>query len=344
MIKPFGLRHIWLVHQLQNHCAVVDFKSALLDEPVTPLRAALHGYFLKSRLGAFTYVLEAPEHEKKLRGFAQARAHKSGLAWNLVCIAPVLDAQSIPARLQAEEAATIWYRLLLHLCIAAGEHRAQHLFAWVPVDSPAEEVFRQAGFAVYCHEQLFCHLSAEAVMGKKSTRVTPLRQDHWFDVQKLYRRITPRLVLQAEELNHQRGNSSLCLSYFLDAEQGYVWYGHNGEIEGYLHIVSGPRGICLRLLTHPGASECAAEMLDHALAILNHNLSRPLYCTVRDFEENIRTVLEERGFALANTYSLLVKHTTVRVKEPIRKLVPVLEKKAEIAPTVSRSEAEQQVR
>jgi len=34
----------------------------------------------------------------------------------------------------------------------------------------------------------------------------------------------------------------------------------------------------------------------------------------------------------------------VRVKEPRHKLVPALEKRAEIAPTVSRSEAELEVR
>nr|MBC7244558.1 hypothetical protein [Chloroflexota bacterium] len=344
MITPFGLRHIRLVQQLQSDCAILDLKRAFLDEPVTPLRAALREYFLKSHQGTFTYVLQTLDREKRLRGFAQAKTHKSGLAWNLVCMAPALDNQTMPARLQAEEAATIWYRLLLHLCIAAGERRVQRLFAWLPVDSPAEEVFRQAGFVAYCHEHLFRHSSAGMKTGKVSTRITPLRPSDRFDVQKLYHRITPRMVLQAEELNNQQSNSSLCLTYVLDSEQGYVLHGQNGEGEGYLHIASGPRGICLRLLTHPGASDCAAELLDHALAMLSPSLSQHLYCVVRGFEGNIQSVLEERGFALTNTYSLLVKHTTVRIKEPARKLVPVLEKKAEIAPTVSRSEAEQQAR
>jgi len=48
--------------------------------------------------------------------------------------------------------------------------------------------------------------------------------------------------------------------------------------------------------------------------------------------------LEERGFTPIDTYSLLVKHTTVRVKEPRRKLLPALEKRVEVTPTVSRSE------
>ncbi|MGB9879565.1 MAG: hypothetical protein ACPLRM_02265 [Anaerolineae bacterium] len=340
MIASFGLRHIGLVRQLQNACTIVDLKSALLDEPVTPLRAALQGYFLKSRLGIFTYVLQAQDHDTGLRGFAQAKGHPSGLAWNLVCMAPALDCQAMPTLLQPEEAVTVWYRLLLHLCIAAGEHRIQRLFAWVPADSPAEEVFRQAGFAVYCHEQLFWHPTVGVSSGKPSTRVNLLRPENQCDVQKLYRTITPRLVLQAEELNNQCSDLLLYPSYLLDSEQGYALYGHCGEMEGYLHITAGLRGVCLRLLIHPEASDCAAELLDHALAVLSHYPSRPLYCAVRDYEGGLQSLLEERGFALANTYSLLVKHTTVRIKEPVRKLVPALEKKAEIAPTVSRSEAE----
>lgn len=334
MIAPFGLRHIWLVHQLQNTCTTVDLRSALLDEPARPLHAALRGYFLKSRLGTFTYVLQAPDHDTELRGFAQARGHPSGLVWHLVRMAPALDCQAAPSSTQAEEAATVWYRLLLHLCIAAGEHRVQRLFAWVPADGPAEEVFRQAGFARYCHEQLFWLPPANAGSGTQSARVCPLQPENQYEVQRLYHRVTPRLVLQAEELNSQNGALIPCQIY-LDSEQGYAVHGHNGEMEGYLHIAAGPRGICLRLLTHPDASNCAAELLDHALAVLNRHLSRPLYCVVRDYEGSLQNVLEERGFALANVYSLLVKHTTVHVKESARKLVPTLEKKAEIAPTVS---------
>jgi hypothetical protein len=340
MIVSFGLRHIWLVRQLQNACTIVDLRSALLDEPPTPLRAALQGYFLKSRLGTFTYVLQAPDHDAGLRGFAQAKGHPSGLVWNLLCLAPALDCQTKPMPLLAEEAATIWYRLLLHLCIAAGERRVQRLFAWVSADSSAEEVFRQAGFAVYCHERLFWLPPGEMRSGTLSTRINPLRPEDQLDVQKLYRRVTPRSVLQAEEINSQQGNSLPYQPYLLDSEQGYVLYSHHGEMEGYLHITAGPRGVCMRLLTQPEARNGAAELLDHALALRSHYPSRPFYCAVRDYEGGLQTALEERGFALINTYSLLVKHTTVRVKEPVRKLVPALEKKAEIAPTVSRSEAE----
>jgi hypothetical protein len=101
-----------------------------------------------------------------------------------------------------------------------------------------------------------------------------------------------------------------------------------------------------------------AEMLDHALAVLSagtpprsaaaprvlggvdgDGLSQPLYCTVREYEGGIQALLEERRFAFVGACSLVVKHTTVHVREPHRKLVPALEKRAGVAPTVSHSES-----
>jgi gentisate 1,2-dioxygenase len=65
---------------------------------------------------------------------------------------------------------------------------------------------------------------------------------------------------------------------------------------------------------------------------------------VRQYQSSIQTVVEDKGFELASAHSLWVKHTTLRVREPKRKLVPALEKRAEVAPTISRSEAELEAR
>jgi len=77
--------------------------------------------------------------------------------------------------------------------------------------------------------------------------------------------------------------------------------------------------------------------------MLRNYLARPLCCTVREYEAGVQAALEERGFTLTDIYSLLVKHTTVRVREPRRKLVPALEKRAEMTPTISHSEVERKI-
>lgn len=339
MITPFGLRHIWLMRELQSSSIELDLKSALLEEPTTPLRVALRGYFLKSSAGVFTYVLRASDRTGSFCGFAQARAHRSGLAWKIVHMAPVLD--------HFEDAATIWYRLLLHLCIAAGERRVQRLFARLPEGSAAEDVFRQASFVTYCHEQVFRRAprqeNGETWPGKRAAgqlglRMQPVQPEDSLDVRRLWCRVTPRPVLQAEGSDDPGGSSSLFEPPLSDAEQSYVVRSHGGETWGYVCILPRPRGVWLRLMVQPDAGDSVAEMLGHALVALEDH-PRPIYCAVREYEGGMQAALEERGFTPIDTYSLLVKHTTVRVKEPRRKLVPALEKRVEVTPTVSRSEA-----
>jgi hypothetical protein len=348
VITPFGLRHIWLMRELQSASIELDLKSALLEEPATPLRAALRGYFLKSSAGVFTYVLRASDRAGSFCGFAQARAHRSGLAWKVVRMAPVLD--------HSEDAATIWYRLLLHLCIAAGERRVQRLFARLPEGSAAEDVFRQASFVAYCHEQVFRRTprqengetlprqtEGETSPGKRAAgqlglRMQPVQPEDSLDLRRLWCRVTPRPVLQAEGADDLGGSSPLFEPPFSDAEQSCVLRSHDGEIWGYVYILPRPRGVWLRLMVQPGAGDSVAEMLGHALVALEDH-PRPIYCAVREYEGGMQAALEERGFTPIDTYSLLVKHTTVRVKEPRRKLLPALEKRVEVTPTVSRSEA-----
>jgi len=336
VITPFGLRHIGLLRDLQGASVLLDRKSALLEVPSTPLQAALRGYFLRSSR-VFSYVLEAPA-DSAWRGFVQTQACRSGLAWRISCLAPALDS--------SEDAATIWYRLLLHLCIAAGERHVQRLFACLPQDSPAEEVFRQASFAVYSHERLFARTGSK-LNGKQSDRIRVAHPEDRWGLQKLYHRATPRLVAQVEQPSDTQNGSIPFEVSGLDSQQGYVLCGQNGEIGGYLQVADGSRGSWLRLTVHPDLQEGPAEMLDHALALFNagttarvaDELPRPLYCTVREYEGGIQPLLEERGFAVVDTCSLVVKHTTVQVREPQRKLVPALEKRAGVAPTVSHSES-----
>jgi hypothetical protein len=328
VIAPFGLRHIWLMRELQSASAEFDLRGALLGEPATPLQAALRGYFLKSRSGVFTYVLRVSDRSPTPYGFAQARAEHSGLAWNIVRMAPVLD--------HSEDAATVWYRLLLHLCIAAGECQVQRLLVRLAEGSAAEDVFRQASFVTYSHEQVFCRQPAKGA-GRLSPRMQPLQPEDGLDVRRLWHRVTPRPVLQAEQSEDPTGASLSFGATFSDAERRYVLRSHRGEIWGYLHMLLRPRGAWLCLMVHPDAGDSAAEILGHALAVLEDR-PQPVYCAVREYEGGMQGVLVERGFAPGDTYSLLVKHTTVRVREPRPKLVPALEKRVEVAPTVSRSE------
>lgn len=294
----------------------------------TPLQTALRGYLLRGS-GNLTFVLRSSDHHVDGCGFAQVRAHKTRLAWRITRMAPPLDS--------TEQAASVWYRLLLHVCLAAGEQQVQRLFARVGQESAAEEVFRQAGFAVYGHEHLFELLPAGTPGGRLSARAQPADGAQRWDAQRLYQRVTPRLVLQAEALNGACSDLAWWERSSADEGQTYTWYDAGGEIEGCLYVATESRGCWLRLLLRPDARECAAEIVGHAMAVVRDGPRRPIYWAVRDYDVGVRAPLEEYGFALVSTCSLLVKHTAVQVREAHRKLVPALEKRAGVAPTVSRS-------
>jgi hypothetical protein len=333
VITPFGLRHIQLVRSLQENSTVLDFEHALLD-PEAPLWTALRGYFLKSRAGPFTYVLQAPDHGKKLHGFVQARARKPGTVWNVTRIAPALDGSG--------DAATTWYRLLLHLCIAAGERHVQRLLARLAQGGNAEDIFRQASFSVYCHERLFRRPPPDG-NAKASSDMQPLGPEHSLDVQGLFSESTPRLVQLAEGVEDVGTRSQPPDIPSSDTQCCYGLIGPRGRMLGFLRILVGPLGSWVRLMMLKEAHDWADEMLDHALCVLSDHPPRPVYCSVREYQGGLQTPLEERGFSLADAHSLLVKHTTVRVSESSRKLVTSLEKRAGVVPTASRSEAEMEL-
>ncbi len=334
MITPFGLRHVGLLRQLQGTCTELDLTSAL--ETASPLRAALRGYFLGARAGVHTYVLRTLDHAQGQHGFVQSRVQRPLVplleralpAWRVVTMAPLLD--------KSEDAATIWYRLLLHLCIAAGERGVPRLFACLPESSAAEDVFRQATFAAYCHQQLYWRASGQGI-GRSSARVRDATAEDSLDVRRLWHNVTPRTVQQAEDLGNARATPVSTALAVSDADRHLVLRSSGGQLQGCLCVLARPRGVWLRLIADADASDCATEVLDHGLAAIEDR-SRPVYCAVRDYEGGVRGLLEDRGFTPGDTYSLLVKHTTVRVKEPLRKLVPALEKGVEVTPSVTHSE------
>ena len=329
MITPFGLRHVELVRELEAGCIYLDPGSLLAEPPATPLRTALQGYFLKSS-GAFTYVLRAVDRGVLWRGFAQAQAMQTNLAWKVACLAPDLEASA--------DAATIWYRLLLHICIAAGERHVQRLYACVRRDDPAEEVLRQASFSLYCHDRVFTLVPGMSVQRVTSQRVRPARPEDAWGVQRLRFRTTPRPVQQAEELNGTHGERQPFDITCVDGHDRFVLSGQGDELRGFLSVSTIARGFWIGVLIHPDERDGATELLSHALSVLRNATSKPVYCAVREYQSGVLAALEHCGFTSVADRSLLVKHTTVQVREAQRKLVPAIEKRAGVVPMVSHSE------
>jgi hypothetical protein len=346
VIRLFSLRDVLLVKQLQEEGVQLDVEGAIL-KPHTPLMAALAFHLPFDDIGASTYVLDAVEGGRRVRGFAQARERRSGVEGDVVYMAPALA--------KDDEAPAAWRRLLTYLCRMEGRRGVQRLFAKLPEEAEEEiEIFRRAGFGVYTQEYLFrldSWSAATATQGRPrpvsgakvpSRGTIPLRprraQDEW-GLNRLYCQAAPRLVQQTEGLTEGSWDSSPVGWWRGGRDERYVWEVVEGEIVGYLRLIGGRKGHWLKALLHHDAQDRAAEFLRWGLALLADYPPRPVYCSVRGYEAGLQWALKRVGFQPYVTLFLLVKHTTAWAREPERRRVPALERGVEAAPTASQAKA-----
>lgn len=322
MITPFGLRHIWQVRDLAASCTVFDPAAWGSNPSTDPLHRALRGYVVRNS-GTFTYVLRSVDGGVPWRGFVQAEKEQTASAWRVICLAPRIHSCS--------HAPTVWYHLLLHLCIAAGERHVQRLLACTEQDSPEEQVFRQASFAPYCHDSVWVLSGEPPPECQVSSRVRVARSEDAWGIQRLCTRVKPRPVRQVEgfgEIGSERERPDPPAT-----DAGLVLTDSHQEIRGWA-TASGVGAVCwLHLVVDPDEREGVAELVRGALSVIPAAKSQVL-CAVPDYQGGLAAVLAETGFERAVERSLLVKHTTVQVSESRRKLVPALEKRAGVVPTV----------
>ena len=328
MITPFGLRHIGQVRDLAASCTVLDPAAVGTSSSGDPLLRALRGYFVRNS-GKFTYVLRAVDGSTLWRGFVQAEKEPGASAWRVVCLAP-----RIP---DCPYAPTVWYRLLLHLFIAAGERHVQKLFACVEQDGSEEQILRQANFALYCHDSVWLLSKDSSLRCGPTERVRAARPEDAWGIQRLCTKVAPRPVREAEGLVENGSGGEPPGSLELPGQ--LVLVGRQADVAGWAAVSHDGSAYWLRLAVSPEERDGAAELVQCALAAIPAAGPRKVLCAVRDYEGGMAAVLDQSGFEPMVERSLLVKQTTVQVSESRRKLVTTLEKRAGVVPTTSRCEA-----
>jgi hypothetical protein len=261
------------------------------------------------------------EEGRRMAGFAQVRMRRESPEADVIYLSPSLTV--------TEEATTIWCRLLEHLCLEVGEQGIQRIFARPPEDGPEVEAFQQAGFSIYTREDIFRLARMPSDLPRQRTVRLQQPADSW-GLQGLYATVAPRLVQQAENLTARKWRATPGPWPRQIKREGYV-LEDKGEIIGYLRIRKGQTGHWLEMLLHPQAYDRADELVIQSLSLLAEYPPCPIYCCLRRYQGGLKVPLETKGFQLFASQCVMVKHTTVRVKEPALKLVPALEKRAEAA-------------
>ena len=324
MIKTFDVRNVLLVNKLQDQGLLLNLEETL-TQTYRPLLAALVGWLSLQEAGVSTYVCDEDEMEgdRRMAGFAQVRLRKESSEADVVYLAPSLSA--------AGEAMTIWRRLLEKLCREAGEQGIQRIFARLPEDGLEVAAFQLVGFSIYTQEDIFrlAKMPPGLPRPEKKT-IRPQQPADGWGLQGLYAAIAPRLVQQVENLTAEKWDATPGPWLRPARREGWV-LEDKGKVIGYVRIRQGQTGHWLEMLLHPQAYERADELVGQSLSLLAKYPPRPLYCCLRRYQGGLRVPLEAQGFQLFASQCVMIKHTTVRVKKPVLKLVPGLDKRAEAA-------------
>jgi hypothetical protein len=293
MIRPFDLRDVSLIAQLENQGTPL-FSELALTRGTRPLQSALTGFLSLHNRGDYTVV--SPDSG----GFAQMRPRANVPRAIATFIAPGLAA--------GNGMADVWTQLLESLATTAGELGLQQLVAEVPDVGPEITVLHRAGFAIMLHQDILRFKAGSSVEPPGAPSLRPCVEADTWGTQQLYLNTAPRLAQQAEALPrpHRTGATR---SYVLE---------ENGEVMAYLEIRRGASGAWLNTIIHPQAEQHARGVIALGLARLGRRWSAPVYCCVRRYQDWLGHPLQSLGFEPFCSTAVMVKRLVVPVVEPER--------------------------
>ena len=315
MIRLFDLRDILLIRELQRSRETIDSARAFLGEHQS-LRLALLSYLFGYRSTVCTCVLDARGRPRSEAGYAQVRQRPGCPEWDIEYLAPALD---VTARAPAT-----WDRLLTGLCLLAAERGVVRLYARPLRGELAEEVLGRSGFSVYARETVFSLGTPSGVVSHERGRWRPMRENDEDAMRRLYAKVTPHLVRQAEGGDARSQGSLLPGEFKLCSGEWYICE-RDGSLEGCLGVRDGRKGYWVHLLLGEAEGCDAGGLVEEGLALLAGRPLLPVYCGVREYQQSVGRALAERGFEAVGARSLMVKHTTAKVKVGTLKLVRSLE-------------------
>ncbi len=240
-------------------------------------------------------------------------------------------------------------RLLKELVREAGEQGVIRVFAKIPEDEPQLRTFRALGFTLYTNEEIWGNLYFGASTTVTEPRDGPLRKllrtrtarDAW-DLMQLYAAITPAVVQRAEMLTTRQWHiSHIPRPWFLAQgllEKSYVWQDLNDKSDGlggFVRLLTGANGHWITVMCRPDLANRAVVpvAIDFVLWKAARHSNKPVYCSIREYQAEVGTLLEERGFHLLSRQALLVKYLAEPIKEKQPALAPFLVKTGELVGT-----------
>jgi hypothetical protein len=270
-----------------------------------------------------TYVLHQRQHNLARTGFLQVQKRPGRPEADILLLAPALETpRGHPA---------IWEKLLAHYIAEAPQWGIARLYVDAPDQPLPVASFTHVGFRVYTRQTIW-RLPAGGLdwFGDNlSAAIRPQGKEDEWGLRRLYARITPQPVQQAEgqQMHHDLVNPPILDWWQPFVRKSYVLVEKN-QIEGCIRIGYGQRGIWLQLWVDTGQPdyEQIHQLLRYALTeVFKYNVRKPLYVGVRDYHGALGTILSDYGFAPFTDRAKMVKHLVQWIKATEIITTPVME-------------------
>ena len=310
MIRPLTPGDLWILRR-KPRSQVMLYNESMLVKPHRPFWFGVRCVLEGSRRDGATFVFR----ERGLRAAAQAVGRSGRPEQDLVMLSAYGDGRGNPTD------PDIWFRILEALCVSAGHHRVQRIYAALSQrHEELREIFRQLGFGGYTHQTV---MRLEGPDWDQGITLAPMRQqarrDAWA-IHKLYGAITPHPVQQAEARVARDWTLPLARSWSRPRRRGWV-LGPEDNLHAYLHLTSGPVAHVLTLLIQPEARAMTTDILRFGLGQISDSL--PIYLLLREYQRELLLPAEDLGFQPIGEQALLCKQTTETVRRPF--LMPARE-------------------
>jgi hypothetical protein len=256
---------------------------------------------LAALTGVFTAA--AANDEGRVQALAQAE-HRAGAALaRCTFVAPhaALNSAAMP-------------ELIEHVLKLVGQRGAQGLLAELDEHSAGLDALRTAGFGIYARQRIWkLERPRRGIAGESAWR--PALERDRLAITLLQSNLLPGQVQQLES-DHARVD-------------GYVYFRHE-QLMAYAEIRRGGHGIWVQPFVHLDAEPFHETFLD-LVNRLRPRPSRPLYISVRSYQDWLETLLEDEGAQPGPRQVALARRTVVPLKiEKAQRTAPA----AHIEPTM----------
>jgi hypothetical protein len=282
MVHPFTLRDAYLIRKLGNRGISFDSRTYLTRDLHLLRYATLAG--LLPNLYPETQILDRPGNSC---GFAQLSHSKGSPTSHLRFLAPkeLFTGNSGSGLIEA-------------LLKEAGRREAQHILAEVEENSEEYNFFRCEGFTIFARQEIW--KSGPTPLRNERLPEGLLRSFQSVDAPAalgLYCSVVPSLVYQMEG--------------FPKNPEGWVLY-EEGEMVGFFGALSGPLGLRVEPVFHPGARNVASWMTAW-LSAPDFPAGRPAYVCVRSYQDWVGSILRDAGFSLFSRQAVFSRRIVVPV-------------------------------